>query len=63
MKNIYFGVYCLGYSVGGYDYPFEFEIDEEELKDMTITEQEDYIFEQIYQYVKENIEISIDFND
>ena len=42
--KIDFGVYCLGYNVGGHDYPFKFDVDDNELEGMTDDEKYDYIY-------------------
>lgn len=55
-----FGVYCLGYSVGGADYPFDIEIDEMELEGMSEEERNDYIHKACFEYVMESLEVGID---
>ena len=58
--KIDFGVYCLGYSVGGRDYPFEIEIDNNELEGMSSEERYEYIHEVCLQYIMSNFEIYLD---
>lgn len=58
--EINFGVYCLGYELGGRNYPFEIEIDESELEGMNENERYEYIHKACFEYVMENLEIGID---
>ena len=58
--KINFGVYCLGYNLGGENYPFEFEIDDETLENMTNEEKENYIYEVCHEYIMQELEICID---
>ena len=60
--KIDFGVYCLGYSVGGRDYPFEIEIDDNELEGMSEDEKLEYIHKYCYEYIMSDIEICLDFD-
>ena len=61
--KIDFGVYCLGYNVGGHDYPFEFEVDDNELEGMTNDEKYDYIYKVCWEYLIENLELCLDINE
>lgn len=60
--KIDFGVYCLGYSVGGRDYPFEIEIDDNELEGMGEEEKFEYIHKACYEYIMNDFEICLDFD-
>lgn len=60
--NVNFGVYCMGYSVGGRDYPFDIDIDESELEGMSEDEKFEYIHKICFEYVLENIEVGIDID-
>lgn len=55
-----FGIYCLGYSVGGRDYPFEIEIEESELEGKSEEERYEHIHKCVYQYVMDNFELCLD---
>ena len=43
----------------GYELKFTIEIDEDEINKMTDEEREDYIYEQAYEYARDNFEVSI----
>ena len=58
-----FGVYCLGYNVGGREYSFEIEIDESELEGLSEEDRYEYIHKVCHEYLMENLEICIDFNE
>lgn len=58
--EVNFGVFCLGYDVGGVNHPFEIEIDREELEGMSEEDRYEYIHKVCFEYVVENLEISID---
>ena len=53
--KIDFGVYCLGYSVRGRDYPFEIEIDDNELEGMS--EEEKMTFRLLLGIAHNNINV------
>ena len=61
--KIDFGVYCLGYNVGGHDYPFKFDVDDNELEGMTNDEKYDYIYKVCWEYLIENLELCLDINE
>lgn len=61
--KINFGVCCLGFHVGGYNYPFEFDVDDSELEGMTNDEKYDYIYEVCWEYLQENLELCLDINE
>ncbi len=54
-----FKVNCLSFSVGGYHYDHEIEIDDECLNGMTEEQKEEYIDEQIYGYINECLDYGI----
>ena len=54
-----FTLNCCGFSVGGYRYNHEIEIDDESLVGMTEQEQEDFIYEQIHEYILDSLDYGI----
>ena len=55
-----FGVYALGYNLGGRDYPFEIEIEDKELEGLTEDEKYEYIHKYCFEYLMDSLEIGIE---
>ena len=61
--KIDFGVYCLGYNVGGHDYPFKFDVYDNELEGIKNNKKYDYIYKVCWEYLMENLELCLDINE
>lgn len=53
--KINFTVSCMGYSVGGYDYQFEIDIDDRDVEGMTEEQKDEFISECINEYIEERL--------
>lgn len=57
-----FGVYALGYNLGGRDYPFELEIDDSELEGLSEEDKYEYIHKVCREYLLDSLEICLDLD-